>query len=191
MIISWEETLKNIYACQNCPLYQGITNKVPGCGNPHADVMIIGEAPGYYEDKQGLPFVGNAGNLLNKMLLSIGLQREEVYIANALKCRPDNNRTPSLSEIYACKQHLRCQFALIKPKISLLMGTTAVKTVLGDDEIISRCRGKVIEKGGALFVATYHPAALLRDESKKRFAYDDLLIFKSKLSELKEFENMQ
>ncbi len=186
MQISWAELLKDIEACTACELHKGIRNKVPGQGNPHAKLMIIGEGPGGEEDKQGLAFVGPAGMLLTKMLQAINLKREDVYIANVVKCRPPGNRVPTRNEADACKNFLRAQFALVRPRIILIMGSTALQNVLSPDARITSARGKWIERKGVFFMPTYHPAALLRDESKKYDAWHDLQLVRDKLAELGE-----
>lgn len=174
MEISWDTLHAGIAACQKCGLCQNIHNKVPGQGNGKADLMFIGEGPGADEDLQGLAFVGKAGQLLTKMIAAIGYTREEVYICNVVKCRPPQNRVPTPEEAAACMPYLRSQFSLVRPKVIVLLGATAARAVLGDQIRITRDRGKWVEKKGVFFMPTYHPAALLRDESKKRDAWADL-----------------
>lgn len=186
MEASWEELIENIQACTACGLHQGIRNKVPGQGNPHAKLMIIGEGPGSEEDKQGLAFVGPAGLLLTKMLRAIHIERDDVYIANVVKCRPPGNRIPTLEEADACKGFLRTQFALIRPRIIMIMGSTALQNILSPTARITKDRGKWVERKGVLFLPTFHPAALLRDESKKRDAWHDLQLVRDKLAELED-----
>lgn len=184
MRISWDELRKNIMECANCGLCKGCTQKVPGQGDPASSLMLIGEGPGEQEDRQGLAFVGPAGQLLTKMLLAIQLPRERVYICNVVKCRPPKNRQPSPEEMQACIGHLRAQTALVKPKVILLLGATAVSAVLGPEFRITRCRGQWFERKGTWILATYHPSALLRDPSKKRAAWEDLKMVRAKLVEL-------
>lgn len=186
MKISWQETLEAIEQCTSCPLYRGIHRKVPGQGDANARVMIIGEGPGQEEDRQGLAFVGPAGQLLTRMLAAIDVRREDVYIANVVKCRPPGNRVPTREEAEACKHHLRCQVALVRPDIIVLMGSTALQNVISPDARITKMRGHWIERKGVWFLPTYHPAALLRDESKKKDAWADMKMLKQKMTELEE-----
>ena len=181
MEISWDTLHAQIEACRNCGLCKNIHHKVPGQGNGHADLMFIGEGPGADEDLQGLAFVGKAGQLLTKMIAAIGYAREDVYICNVVKCRPPQNRVPAPEEANACLPYLRAQFSLVRPKVIVLLGATAARAVLGDQIRITRDRGKWFEKKGVFFMPTYHPAALLRDESKKRDAWEDLKAVKAKL----------
>ena len=138
-----------------------------GTGNKQADLMFIGEGPGADEDKQGIPFVGKAGRLMNMAFEAIGLKREEVYIANIVKCRPPGNRNPEDNEAIACLNYLRNQVILVKPKIVVLLGSVALKNILGKEYGITASRGKWVEKRGIWYMPTWHPAALLRDENKK------------------------
>ena len=183
MEISWDELNRQIAGCQNCALCRQIHHKVPGQGNPQARLMLIGEGPGRDEDEQGLAFVGRAGQLLTRMLAAIGLNREEVYICNVVKCRPPDNRTPLPEEAATCLPFLRMQFALVRPKVILLLGATAGRYTLGEEFRVTRDRGHFVQKGGVWFMPTYHPAALLRDEAKKRDAWEDLKAVREKLKE--------
>ena len=184
MRVSWQGLYDEIYACQKCGLCQKIHNKVPGQGDVNAKLMFIGEGPGADEDLQGLAFVGAAGQLLTKMLAAMGMTRDEVYICNIVKCRPPQNRVPDPSEAAACLPYLRQQVALVRPKVIVLLGSTAAKTLIREDFRITREHGKWVEKKGVWFMPTYHPAALLRDESKKRDAWNDLKLVMAKLKEL-------
>lgn len=190
MRISWEMLRENIERCNSCELCLGCTQKVPGQGDIHAPLMLIGEGPGEQEDKQGLAFVGPAGQLLTKMLAAIGLTRERVFICNVVKCRPPRNRQPAPEEIQACIGHLRAQTALLRPKVILLLGATAVSAVLGPEYRITRCHGLWFERKGVWIIATYHPSALLRDASKKRDAWEDLKKVKTKLVELSLYSDL-
>ena len=152
--------------------------------------MLIGEGPGEQEDKQGAAFVGPAGQLLTRMLEAISLPRERVYICNIVKCRPPQNRTPLPDEVLACSPHLRAQWALVQPRAVLLLGATAVRGVLGENYRITRCRGQWFERGGVPVLATYHPSALLRDQSKKREAWEDLKLVRQKLLELQLYPDL-
>lgn len=180
----WRELYEQMTDCAKCRLCETRTNVVPGEGNPNAVIMFIGEGPGRDEDLSGRPFVGAAGRLLDKMLGAIGLSREEVYIANVVKCRPPNNRTPEESEAAACMPYLRGQFALIRPKIIVCLGATAAKYIYDPDIRITRDRGVWKNSKGVWILPTYHPAALLRDESKKRAAWEDMKKLKEKYSEI-------
>lgn len=184
MRVSWPSLMEEISHCQKCRLCEKRTNTVPGEGNPHATVLFIGEGPGRDEDLLGRPFVGAAGQLLEKMMASIGLTRNDVYIANVVKCRPPGNRAPEPDEVAACLPYLRAQTALIGPRIIVLMGASAAKAILGDQIRITRDRGQWIERKGVWFMPTFHPAALLRDESKKRPVWEDLKEIKKKIVEL-------
>lgn len=182
--VDWETLNLRIQACTACPLAKGITNKVPGQGNHNARLMIIGEGPGAEEDQQGLAFVGRAGQLLTRMLEAIQLNRDEVFIANLVKCRPPGNRVPEPSEVTSCLPFLRQQTALIRPQVILLLGSTALQGILGPGLRITRCRGQWTQRKGVFFLPTYHPAALLRDPAKKREAWADMQALRDKLREL-------
>jgi len=153
-------------------------------GNKNADLMFVGEAPGYYEDMEGLPFVGRAGQLLDKMLSAINLDRERVYIANIIKCRPPDNRDPDAAEQEACLPYLKCQILLIKPKIICCLGRISAKRIIGENFRITADRGVWHERKGYSLIATYHPSALLRDEDKKRPAWEDFKNIKRRYEEL-------
>lgn len=170
----WDLLRTTVAHCAACHLCQGRTQTVFGVGNNHADLMIIGEAPGFYEDKQGEPFVGAAGRLLNEMLNAIGLEREQVYIANILKCRPPNNRDPSPEEVKQCTPFLEKQIALIKPKLLLAVGRIASHYLLNSQVSLSQLRGKIHQFGYTPLIVTYHPAYLLRNPRDKKKAFQDL-----------------
>lgn len=184
MTASWESLHQEIAGCEKCRLCEGRTNVVPGEGNPNADILFIGEGPGRDEDLQGRPFVGASGQLLDRMIHAIGMERTEVYIGNVVKCRPPMNRNPEPDEAEACMPYLRQQFMLIRPKIIVLLGKVACRYVLKTESPISALRGSWIEKKGIWFMPTYHPSALLRDPSKKREAWEDFKAVKAKLKEL-------
>ena len=152
--------------------------------------MFIGEGPGFDEDRLGRPFVGKAGQLLDKMILAMQFTREEVYICNIVKCRPPNNRVPEEAEANACKLHLRNQVALIRPKVIVLLGSTAAKNTLGPDIRITRDRGRWFNQKGTWMLPTYHPSALLRDPAKKREAWEDMQTLRDKLSELELYSDI-
>ena len=184
MTVSWAELMAQIEACQKCSLRAGCQHVVPCEGSPTARLMLIGEGPGADEDRLGRPFVGCAGELLTKMLHAVGMERTEVYICNVVKCRPPQNRTPLPEEMEACKGFLRAQTALIRPKVILLLGSTAGKAVLGDGFRVTRDRGQWVERKGVWIMPTFHPSALLRDESLKRPAWEDFKAVRNKLAEL-------
>lgn len=167
MYDNWEQLEETAKECKKCKLCQNRNNVVFGTGNRQASLMFIGEGPGADEDLQGTPFVGKAGRLMNMAFEAIGLKREEVYIANIVKCRPPGNRNPQDDEANACLDYLRNQVILVKPKIIVLLGSVALKNILGKEYGITASRGKWIERKGILYMPTWHPAALLRDESKK------------------------
>ncbi len=162
-----EQLEEDASKCQKCKLCTTRKNVVFGTGNKNADLMFIGEGPGADEDTQGIPFVGKAGKLMNMAFEAIGLKREDVYIANVVKCRPPANRNPQEDEANACLDYLRNQVILVKPKIIVLLGSVALKNILGKEYGITASRGKWIQKRGILYMPTWHPAALLRDETKK------------------------
>jgi len=176
------ETLDDLYSmtkdCLKCPLGATRTHFVFGVGNPHADVMFIGEAPGFDEDMQGEPFVGRAGQLLNKILEAVHLRREDVYIANILKCRPPGNRDPLLSEMETCSPYLLKQIELIRPKIIIALGRIAAQALLHTNESLTELREKVYDFNGIKVLVTYHPAALLRNPGWKRPAWEDMKKFR-------------
>ena len=174
MFDNWEELEKSIENCQKCKLCRGRKNIVFGTGNKEADIMFIGEGPGADEDEQGEPFVGKAGKLMDMAFTALGIKREEIYIANIVKCRPPSNRNPEQDEEQACLNYLRNQVILVKPKIIVLLGSVALKNILGQEYGITATRGKWIEKRGIFYIPTWHPAALLRDETKKIDFINDL-----------------
>ena len=173
---TWEELEKSIENCQKCKLCKTRQNIVFGTGNKNAKIMFIGEGPGADEDRLGEPFVGRAGKLMDMAFEMVGIKREEVYIANIVKCRPPANRNPEDDEAYACMDYLRNQVILVKPEIIVLLGSVALKNILGKDYGITASRGKWVEKKGIRYMPTWHPAALLRDESKKVDFVRDLML---------------
>lgn len=191
MNTSWPTLTQAVYACDKCRLCQTRTNVVLGEGNLHALLMFIGEGPGQQEDLSGRPFVGAAGQLLDKMLAAIGLTREQVYICNIVKCRPPANRVPEPDERAACIGYLREQVALVRPKVIVCLGSTPARALLGDEVRITRDRGVWRLKKGVWFMPTYHPAALLRDADKKRPAWEDFQAIRDKLIELGIYQGTQ
>lgn len=163
---SLEDALAGVDECHKCTLGETRTNVVPGAGNPHAKIMFIGEAPGKNEDLKGQPFVGAAGKLLNQLLERIGLQREDIYIANILKCRPPKNRDPRPDEISACVPWLREQINAVRPNVLVTMGNFSTKFVLETKEGITQLHGQVCSAGSFKVVPTFHPAAAIYDRSK-------------------------
>ena len=183
------EELKKLKAscaeCQGCELWKTRTNCVFGVGNENADVMFVGEAPGEQEDLSGIPFVGRAGQLFDKYLYAIDLKREDVYIANILKCRPPKNRDPLPAEEEACIGFLREQVRLIQPKIIVCLGRIAAMKLIKPDFKITKEHGVYFQKGPYLMTAVYHPALLLRDPHKKEDMLVDMKSIKQKIDELK------
>lgn len=184
MYETWEELEEAIKSCNKCKLCSGRKNIVFGTGNKSADIMFIGEGPGADEDIQGEPFVGKAGQLMNKAFEALEIEREQVYIANIVKCRPPQNRNPEQDEARACMDYLRNQVILVKPKIIVLLGSIALKHILGEEYGITNSRGNWIERKGIWYMPTFHPTALLRDESKKIDFWRDLKLIKYKMEEL-------
>ena len=173
---SWEAVAAEVAPCTRCELASCRTQTVFGVGDRNANWLIVGEAPGAEEDRQGEPFVGRAGQLLNSMLLGIGLKREQAYIANVLKCRPPNNRDPKPEEVAQCLPYLDRQIALLKPRIMLAVGRIAAQNLLATDTPIGKLRGRRHAFGATQvpLVVTYHPAYLLRSPTEKRKAWEDL-----------------
>jgi len=165
---------EDIGDCTRCGLSRGRKNIVFGVGNPKADIMFIGEGPGADEDEQGEPFVGRAGQLLNNMIAAMGLRREDVYIANVVKCRPPQNRAPERDEIETCSPFLMRQVDVIRPKTIVALGATAAKTLLGISDSMASLRGRLYDFRGTKLAVTYHPAFLLRDPRQKKEAWKDL-----------------
>ncbi|NLP36760.1 MAG: uracil-DNA glycosylase [Firmicutes bacterium] len=161
-------------SCQGCRLRRGATQVVFGVGNPQAVLMFVGEGPGADEDRQGIPFVGRAGQLLDKILAAAEIRREDTYITNVVKCRPPHNRMPTEDEVAACLPFLKRQIELIKPQIIVCLGALATQTIIGPEARVSVVRGRWFDKFNARVMATFHPAALLRDERKKRPVWEDM-----------------
>jgi uracil-DNA glycosylase family 4 len=170
---SFEELKEACLECTSCSLRTGAKQVVFGQGNPQADIMFVGEAPGKQEDEMGQPFVGAAGILLNKIFAAAGLNREDVYITNVAKCRPPSNRFPQANEVAICRGYLDEQIRFIDPLIIVCLGALATKTLINPEAKITRIRGQWFEKNGRRILPTFHPAALLRDPSKKRPVWED------------------
>ena len=182
--MEWDALQQAVAACRACKLCEGRTNTVFGVGDTQADWLLVGEAPGENEDRLGEPFVGQAGKLLDNMLGSLGLsRREQVYIANVLKCRPPNNRTPEPLEVDACRPYLERQIALIQPRLIVALGRSAATTLLNVDASIASLRGRVHRLQGRPLIVTYHPAYLLRNLPDKAKAWEDLLFARRVLRE--------
>jgi DNA polymerase len=182
----WAGLRAEVLACTRCPLHQGRTQAVFASGDPAARWMVIGEAPGADEDRQGEPFVGRAGQLLNAMLAAIGLPRPQVFVANMVKCRPPQNRDPKPEELAACRPYLERQVRLLRPALILVVGRIAAQNLLASDAPLARLRGRVHQVAGlnAPAIVTYHPAYLLRTPADKRKAWEDLKLARRTFGEL-------
>ncbi|MEE8342752.1 MAG: uracil-DNA glycosylase [Gammaproteobacteria bacterium] len=181
LAVDWPVLEQTVLQCRLCDLHEGRTQAVFGVGDRAADWLIIGEAPGAEEDRRGEPFVGRAGQLLNAMLKAVGLRREQVYIANIVKCRPPNNRDPRPAEAASCRQYLMRQVELIRPSLILAVGRIAAHNLLGTDSSLGKLRGRIHHFGPQQIplVVTYHPAYLLRSPDQKAKAWSDLLLARS------------
>lgn len=184
--LGWDDLEARIRECDACALCKRRKQAVPGVGDRQADWLFVGEGPGAEEDERGEPFVGQAGRLLDNMLASIGLARgNDVYIGNAVKCRPPNNRTPETDELAACFPYLERQIALIKPRLIVALGRPAAQALLNQEVRIAAARGKLFEFGGIPVVVTYHPAYLLRNLADKAKAWEDLCFARTTMKRLK------
>ncbi len=172
--------------CQKCPLRENAKQVVFGIGNPDADLMFVGEGPGQDEDRRGIPFVGRAGQLLDKILLAAHISKKEVYITNIVMCRPPDNRTPKYEEIDACTPYLTRQIEIIMPRIIVCLGATASTKLIRVATSVTKVHGQIFEKGGIKIIPTFHPAALLRDPKKKKPAWKDFKIIKGLYDELRD-----
>lgn len=173
-LASLQEIAETVAGCRRCPLWETATNPVPGTGNPNADFMLVGEAPGANEDLEGVPFVGQSGQLLTKIIGAIQLTRNDVFIANVLKHRPPGNRNPLPEEVTACSPYLVRQIELVRPKVILALGTFAAQTLLETKLTIGKLRGQIHRYYGVPLIVTYHPAALLRNSAWKRPTWEDV-----------------
>ena len=187
----WEQLRQRCLACRACSLAQERTQVVFGVGAPAAEVLLVGAAPGANEDKQGEPFVGRAGKLLDDMLQMIGLSRERIYITNSVKCRPPQNRDPLNTEKDACIGYLRRQVAMMRPKIIVCLGRIAAAELIKPDFKITQEHGQFFEKRGVQMMALYHPAALLRDSSKKPETFLDLKALQAKILQVCQYTSME
>lgn len=179
----WIELEKICNNCTKCDLHKTRTNMVFGKGNIHTNLMFIGEAPGEQEDLSGIPFVGKSGQLFSKILDSVDISREEIYIANIMKCRPPKNRNPLNIEKESCLPYLRNQVKLIHPKIIVCLGRVSAQSIIGPNFKITKEHGIFFDRKGYSLIATYHPSALLRDPSKKRATWEDFKKIKAKYDE--------
>ncbi|NCC06932.1 MAG: uracil-DNA glycosylase [Clostridia bacterium] len=183
--MEYEELKQICLSCEKCELSKTRTNVVFGTGNPNSEIMFIGEGPGQMEDETGLPFVGRSGKLLDQYLNAIHLYRDKnIYIANIVKCRPPQNRDPLPNEWEACMPYLRQQFKLIRPKIVVCLGRVAAQRIIKPDFAIMKEHGQWFDKGGTLFTATLHPAALLRNPNNKPLAFEDFVSIRKKIEEI-------
>jgi len=171
----------SICDCQNCPLSKTRKSFVFGSGNPNAELLFIGEAPGEQEDLEGEPFIGKAGQLLTNIITAMYLNRDDVYICNIVKCRPPNNRNPELDEIKRCLPYLKKQIRIVRPKVICLLGKVAIQAMLKDTNSISSLRGTIFYLGKIPTIVTYHPAALLRNPGWKSKVWDDMKLVRSQL----------
>lgn len=185
---NWDKLYNECASCQRCALAESRTNCVFGVGNKNADVLFVGEAPGEQEDLSGTPFVGRAGQLLDKFLYAVDIDREDVYIANILKCRPPKNRDPKPEEEDACIGYLREQVKLIRPKIIVCLGRIAAMRLIDPNYKITKEHGTWVKKGNYLMTAVYHPALLLRDPRRKEEMLVDMKAIKEQLDAMKEAE---
>lgn len=181
---TWESLRQECLQCRGCALAETRTNVVFGVGATDAEILFVGEGPGQHEDEQGVPFVGRGGQLLDDMMEMIGLDRTKVYIANVVKCRPPQNRDPLNVEEDACMGYLRRQMALLRPKILVCLGRIAAKAMIKEDFKITREHGQWFARDGVQMTAIYHPAALLRDPTKKPDTFADLRSIRTKIREI-------
>jgi DNA polymerase len=183
-IADYQDLHDLVIKCQRCRLRSSCQQVVFGDGNIHAEILFIGEGPGQDEDRQGIPFVGRAGQLFNKILAAAEFKREEIYIANVVKCRPPGNRLPSPDEVKECRNYLEAQIRIIKPKIIVCLGSLACQTVIDPKAKIGLTRGQWFIRNGVKIIATYHPAALLRNESYKRPAWEDFKLIRDEYKKM-------
>ncbi|NLW44772.1 MAG: uracil-DNA glycosylase [Syntrophomonadaceae bacterium] len=178
---SWEELEDTARSCRRCPLRDGCKQVVFGTGSTDADIMLVGEGPGQSEDEMGIPFVGRAGQLLDRILEAAGINRPNVYITNVVKCRPPGNRLPNPHEIAVCRGFLEAQIRLLKPKMIICLGALATQTVVDNKAKITLVRGRWFTRQGIMIMPTYHPAALLRNESLKRPVWEDFKLIRQEI----------
>lgn len=191
MYNNWNDLQEECKKCEKCSLSKTRINVVFGDGNPNAEVMFIGEGPGQTEDETGKPFVGRAGQLLDKMLAGVGLSRDNIYIANIVKCRPPQNRDPLPAEQEACIGWLRNQVSLIRPKIIVFLGRISAMKLMKPDFKVTKEHGQFFEKNGVLMMGTFHPAALLRSPGNKPDAFEDFRKLRDKIAEICEHTEIE
>ncbi|MEA1961312.1 MAG: uracil-DNA glycosylase [Bacillota bacterium] len=172
-------------SCEKCGLRSTCKQVVYGGGNPHADLLFIGEGPGADEDAKGIPFVGRSGKLFDKILAAVKFDREEIYITNVVKCRPPGNRLPNPNEVKVCRNYLEAQIRLMQPKIIVCLGSAASRAVIAPRSSIGQVRGRWLQRNGIKMMATYHPAALLRNESYKRPTWEDFKLIRDAYNEIR------
>lgn len=183
-MFSWDELVNECSNCKRCELGKTRTNVVVGRGNVKAPLMMVGEGPGEQEDRRGLPFVGPAGKLLDLLMDAQAFKKDDYYIANIVKCRPPANRVPFDEEVEQCIPFLRNQVSLVKPKLIVCLGSTAMKYIIDKNAKITQIRGQWVERKGCWIMPTFHPAALLRDDSKKELMWEDIKKVKKRLDEI-------
>lgn len=180
-ITEWSELASLVSECRLCSLREGCRQVVFGEGNRNADIMLVGEGPGQVEDEMGRPFVGPAGQLLDKILAAAGMTRQGVYITNVVKCRPPGNRLPNLQEIMVCRGYLEAQIRLIEPRILISLGALATQTLVAPGAKVTEVRGKWFTRQGIMIMPTFHPAALLRNEKMKRPVWEDFKLIREEM----------
>ena len=186
---NYQTLRQKVLQCSRCTLRNNCTQVVMGEGNVNNNIMFVGEAPGANEDKKGRPFVGRAGKLLNKILKAVNIKRKEVYISNIVKCRPPNNRKPTTSEAKACSPILQAEFSIIKPKVIVPLGATALKHLLDSNASITESRGQWFQRGEYYFLPTFHPAYLLRNKNMKKYVWKDFKLIKKAIKRIEELKN--
>lgn len=185
----YQKLKKEALKCHRCQLRQGANGVVMGEGNINNQIMLIGEGPGANEDRLGRPFVGRAGKLMDKILDSVNLKREELYITNVIKCRPPGNRVPHQNEFEACVSILRAEIELVNPKVIVTLGSTATNYLIDPEESITNVRGKWFKRGDIYFLPTFHPAYLLRNEKMKKYSWHDFKLIKKAADRIKELSS--
>ena len=186
---NYQELKEEALKCSRCQLREGCNGVVMGEGNINSKIMLIGEGPGANEDRLGRPFVGRAGKLMDKILASVNLKREDLYITNVIKCRPPGNRVPRQNEFEACVSILMAEIELIKPKVIVTLGSTATKYLIDPEESITNVRGKWFQRGDIFILPTFHPAYLLRNEKMKKYSWYDFKLIKKAADRIKEISS--
>lgn len=186
---NYKELKREALKCSRCQLRDGAKGVVMGEGNTDNKIMLVGEGPGANEDRLGRPFVGRAGKLMDKILKSVGLKREELYITNVIKCRPPNNRVPHKNEFEACVSILKAEIELIDPKVIVTLGSTATEYLIDPEDSITNVRGQWFQRGDIFFLPTFHPAYLLRNENMKKYSWYDFKLIKKAADRIKELSS--